>query len=828
MFIVVAAALAAPLAALASAPGMPSRVLEANAAPGPASLRAPWLAPAVTVALARPAEKAAAVPDEPGGPIRVGDVRPLAKAAVVTRWNAVAGGFAAKLVATSEGALGLRVRLDMGTMPGAMELRAMGDDGRIETMTVDPRLGPEAWTPWTEGATQTIELFTPVLPGNDAAIGIGAVVHFTQSPWTAKAAAGSCTLETTCAPDDPTLGAGMAGAITGVDSAVMRLSFVDGGSAFLCTGTLINTQKFPAAYVLTASHCISNASSAATIMTRWFFDSANACPDQSSSLQPVQQVAGGTQLVFTNHNVDSTLLLMNASPPPGATYAGWNPARLGTGDAIASVSHPAGDTSRYAIGNIATELRIDGFPQDMYAVRFSSGIIQGGSSGSGLFTLSGDSLVLRGILTGTTVNQPGGMSCTDLNEDAIYSRFEIFEPEIDQYIRIAPQAPDDAPNRVQDLFNAPADAAQILDQRTSTFALDNQHIDYAGDLDVYRFVLGTNAWVSTWTEGANLDTVGSILDSRGVNLESNDDAQVSDNHFGITTQLGPGTYYVQVGHWDAAGTGAYNFRMRSDNVDTNYTDLWWNPAESGWGVNVNHQGNTLFATLFTYDIDGSPMWLVMSDGEKQADGSYQGTLYRTTGPAFNAVPFTPIGPSNYTQVGTMRFAFSGANSGTLSYTYIGASVTKSISRIAFSTPPSCSWSAFDRSYADNYQDLWWNPAESGWGVNLTHQGDILFATLFIYDNTVMGTNRGLWLVMSDGARQPDGSYLGDLYRTTGPAFNAQPFTPIGPSNYTKVGTMRFRFTNGNSGTMTYSVNGVQVTKQIQRLVINAIKTDCES
>ena len=33
----------------------------------------------------------------------------------------------------------------------------------------------------------------------------------------------------------------------------------------------------------------------------------------------------------------------------------------------------------------------------------------------------------------------------------------------------------------------------------------------------------------------------------------------------------------------------------------NYTALWWNPAESGWGVNFNHQGNILFGTLFTYD-----------------------------------------------------------------------------------------------------------------------------------------------------------------------------------------------------------------------------------
>src|SRR4051794_13939962 len=30
------------------------------------------------------------------------------------------------------------------------------------------------------------------------------------------------------------------------------------------------------------------------------------------------------------------------------------------------------------------------------------------------------------------------------------------------------------------------------------------------------------------------------------------------------------------------------------------TDLWINPDESGWGVSVFHQGDTLFASLFVY------------------------------------------------------------------------------------------------------------------------------------------------------------------------------------------------------------------------------------
>ena len=85
------------------------------------------------------------------------------------------------------------------------------------------------------------------------------------------------------------------------------------------------------------------------------------------------------------------------------------------------------------------------------------------------------------------------------------------------------------------------------------------------------------------------------------------------------------------------------------------------------------------------------MWLVMSGGAKQGDGSYVGELYRTVGPAFNANPFTPIGSGNYTQVGTMRLTFSDGAHGTLAYSVNGANVTKAITRLEFSSPlPACS------------------------------------------------------------------------------------------------------------------------------------------
>jgi hypothetical protein len=113
--------------------------------------------------------------------------------------------------------------------------------------------------------------------------------------------------------------------------------------------------------------------------------------------------------------------------------------------------------------------------------------------------------------------------------------------------------------------------------------------------------------------------------------------------------------------------------------------LWWGaPAgsESGWGINFAHQGDTIFATWFTYDVDGTPMWLVAT-AAKTAPGTYTGALFRTTGPPFSAVPFTPASVTP-TQVGSMTLTFTDGNTGRFSYTVNGVGQVKAITRQVFS------------------------------------------------------------------------------------------------------------------------------------------------
>ena len=257
----------------------------------------------------------------------------------------------------------------------------------------------------------------------------------------------------------------------------------------------------------------------------------------------------------------------------------------------------------------------------------------------------------------------------------------------------------------------------------------------------------------------------------------------------------------------------------------NFQGLWWkSPAgsESGWGINLTQQGDILFATWFTYDTDGSGLWLVMSNGAKTGDNAYTGALYRATGPAFSANPWNSSSVFA-TPVGNATFTFSDANTGTFAYTVNGVTQAKPIVREVFASPvPTCL--AGSTPSATNYQDLWWHaPAnsESGWGINITHQGDILFATWFTYD----ANGKGLWLVMSNGAKTGPGIYSGALYRTTGPAFTAIPWNSAQVS-VTQVGTGIFTFMDSSNGTFTYSVGESAQSKSITREVFALPVTVC--
>jgi hypothetical protein len=155
-------------------------------------------------------------------------------------------------------------------------------------------------------------------------------------------------------------------------------------------------------------------------------------------------------------------------------------------------------------------------------------------------------------------------------------------------------------------------------------------------------------------------------------------------------QFPEGTYQVEArGAADGRLFGSARFDVKArtgwTTPKTNYTDMWWNPAESGWGVSIHqHSTDVIFAVWFVYGSDGNPLWYVMPTGTWLSPVSFRGPIYRTNGPSLRD-RFDPA-RVGVTQVGTGTFIFGNVAGGLALFEYAidGAPiVSKSLQRQPF-------------------------------------------------------------------------------------------------------------------------------------------------
>lgn len=158
-----------------------------------------------------------------------------------------------------------------------------------------------------------------------------------------------------------------------------------------------------------------------------------------------------------------------------------------------------------------------------------------------------------------------------------------------------------------------------------------------------------------------------------------------------------GTYQVEL---QTGGTveGTAQFTVSDENINRptpfpllDYTGLWWNPAESGWGLNVAQMNDKLFAAWYVYDPAGRATWYTLQPGSWAIESgmpessalvfTYSGPVYKTTGPYW-ANPFSPSSVS-ITQVGTGKLTFTSYNQARFDYTIEGITGVKNIVRFDF-------------------------------------------------------------------------------------------------------------------------------------------------
>lgn len=256
----------------------------------------------------------------------------------------------------------------------------------------------------------------------------------------------------------------------------------------------------------------------------------------------------------------------------------------------------------------------------------------------------------------------------------------------------------------------------------------------------------------------------------------------------------------------------------------NRTGIYSNPAESGYGLFVVQAGNRLIPAWYTYDTDGKPLWFLVSGADLQADGSYRGDLFRYTGAPFSQT--VPNAVNTTTQAGSARLRFTNADTIELQYTVGTQTQTKTVSRfnLVANAPLTCTPTTAPRTTATNYTDLWWNPQQQGWGLNIVHQGDVIFFGWYTYGPD----QRPMW-VSGTGQRQANGSFTGDLNRpVSGTPFGQINGAPATTFPVPKVGTFTLSFSNGENASFNWTLDGVTQTRTLTRFDFGSPATVCTS
>ena len=202
-----------------------------------------------------------------------------------------------------------------------------------------------------------------------------------------------------------------------------------------------------------------------------------------------------------------------------------------------------------------------------------------------------------------------------------------------------------------------------------------------------------------------------------------------------------------------------------------YTDVYYDPAEDGWGVFLVQSETTQFLAFFIYGSDGTPTWYVaiLSD---DGTGRFTGTLYATTGTYF---PNPWLGKTTVA-AGTATFAPSDPYHATLSYTVNGVgTVTKAVQRqtltaYVLSGNYSGSGSGSIVNCANPNQD---EPMyRSRFNLTVTQTADSAATLVFSFVDQV---HNGLVCTMSGPL-----THIGRLYQLTGQSSCAASGTPAGP------------------------------------------------
>ena len=245
---------------------------------------------------------------------------------------------------------------------------------------------------------------------------------------TVETDAADCHLDATCYPEWSSSASGVA---------LIAFETSEGGSRF-CSGTLLNNRRQDLTpYFLTAAHCVDTEEEARSVTAFWLYQT-QTCNGELPDLQSVPITEGASLLSTTGFRElydpegDMTLLQLEGDLPDGVMFQGWDADPQPIGSQVTGIHHPGSDDwgffKRISFGQIIPD-QDRGTSDDVYAiVRYTQGLIEGGSSGSALFS-SPETVV--GV---QSFGPPNVYDCSDAFFYSGTTHFSVFYPYIRQFI----------------------------------------------------------------------------------------------------------------------------------------------------------------------------------------------------------------------------------------------------------------------------------------------------------------------------------------------------------------------------------------------------------
>ena len=321
------------------------------------------------------------------------------------------------------GAVGLRLHFAEFGLPSGAELIAYPPD--TPETAESAMVTASGWGPSAFNEAVTLECQFPAGVAHESlTLSVDRIGWMYRMPFEKTATVGACNIRIACQPDWLT-----------VAMAVGRLAKADSDGLWACTGALVadtvTDSQIP--YFLTANHCVSSQSEAASIEVYWLYQ-ASACDATAPSMSSVPRTTGGADYLAGSSNAygtDFAFLRLNNAPPDGLTYCGYSTDAAAVDSEVTAIHHPQGLEKRISFGKITDS----GSPKNgtrlkpierFHEVKWHDGTTEPGSSGCPLFLK--DSPVIIGQLYG------GYASCGATAEPDYFGRMDVTYPIIQKWL----------------------------------------------------------------------------------------------------------------------------------------------------------------------------------------------------------------------------------------------------------------------------------------------------------------------------------------------------------------------------------------------------------